>query len=121
MANTPDHVHIQFKFDEADTAILKTSLPCSVHQTHIPYTHVNEIHHVWPLGHGGPDTKENKTVICATGHNSVHRLMDILLKWVKDHPEADGKKIPPELYEGFSLGERKLARTGVDRILRQAM
>lgn len=125
MAQTPDQVYLQVKVDPETTAVtFKTALPCSVHHTHIPATHVNEIHHIWPLGYGGPNVKENKAVVCATGHNSIHELMNKLLKWIEDHPPAIGQiqgQFPAELFDGYALGERRLARLGVDRIQRQAL
>jgi hypothetical protein len=57
-----------------------TSLPCQVHHTHYPRSHVNEIHHVWPLGYHGPNVSSNTVVVCATGHNSIHHLLEIMLK-----------------------------------------
>jgi hypothetical protein len=46
---------------------------CAVH-THredVPL----EVHHIWPLGEGGPDTKANKVTVCSNGHGSIHDLL----------------------------------------------
>jgi hypothetical protein len=35
-----------------------------------------ERHHVWPLGHLGPDVPANIVTLCANAHGSVHSLLD---------------------------------------------
>ena len=92
---------------------LTTAQPCVVHSTHIPSSHVNEIHHVWPKGHGGPDIPENRIVICATGHNTVHQLIDELILTKGD--------VPWSLSRHYAAKERALAKLGYERIVRQAM
>lgn len=47
------------------------------------------VHHVQPLGMGGPDVPSNWVVTCDTGHFNLHRLMGILL-------HADGGAGQPE-------------------------
>jgi hypothetical protein len=88
-----------------------TAQPCAVHKTHRPASHVNEIHHVWPLGDGGPNVPENKVVVCATGHNSIH---DLLNKWRRGVPDK-------AVLAAYSVGERSLAKLGWDRIQRGAL
>lgn len=90
-----------------------TTRPCEVHFTHQPTTHINEQHHVWPLGHGGPDVAANKVIVCATGHSSIH---DLLAKWLKvgGDPGWDVRR-------HYARGECDLARLGYDRITRQAL
>lgn len=90
-----------------------TTAPCTVHFTHQPTSHINEIHHVWPLGHGGPDVPGNKVVVCGTGHSSIH---DLLAKWLK----ADGDP-GWEVQRHYTRGERELAQLGYDRIKRGAL
>jgi hypothetical protein len=80
---------------------------------HTPQSHINEVHHVWPLGDNGPDIAANKVVICATGHNSVHDLLGL---WRKAGGEPAW-----DVRQHYSKGERALAATGWDRIQRQAM
>lgn len=91
----------------------QTSLPCTVHRAHRPRSHVNEIHHEWPLGDGGPDIPANRRVICATGHNSVHQLINEYRKANGDPGWAVRRRYHP--------GERRLAAIGWDRIQREAM
>lgn len=94
----------------------KTETPCEVHKTHTPQCHINEIHHVWPLGDNGPDIPENKVVVCATGHNSIHDLINKLRKaW------GDAEPVPWSVLRTYTTKERQLAKLGWDRIQRQAM
>ena len=90
-----------------------TTAPCMVHKTHTPASHIAEIHHIWPRGDGGPDIPANKIVVCATGHNSVH---DLLNKWRK----ASGEP-PWSVRQHYTARERELAKLGWERIQRQAM
>lgn len=39
-----------------------------------------EVHHVWPLGDGGPDVVANKVSLCCNAHYSVHSLLDLYRK-----------------------------------------
>lgn len=55
---------------------LTTSKPCEIHKTHVPKSHVNHVHHIWPLGDGGPNVAENRIVVCPTGHMNIHSLLD---------------------------------------------
>lgn len=95
------------------TAPAGTTAPCQVHRNHIPSSHVNEVHHVWPRGDGGPDVPANRVVICATGHNSVHHLLDAYRRANGDPGWAVRRQYHP--------GERALAALGWDRIQRQAL
>jgi hypothetical protein len=99
--------------EQAEGNTRATAKPCEVHANHTPRSHVNEIHHVWPLGEGGPDIPENKVVVCATGHNSIHQLMSLWLKGAAEPPWSIRRQYTPD--------ERRLAQTGYDRIKRQAM
>lgn len=85
-----------------------TAVVCRIHGSHRPASHVNEVHHIRPLGHGGADAADNKVAICATGHNNVHKLLDLLLKTQGNMPAAD--------LRGYARGERDLAVEGYDRI-----
>lgn len=90
-----------------------TREPCLLHKSHVPNSHINERHHVWPLGEGGPNTKANIVVVCATGHNNIHDL----IKLMKVHRG----KVPYAILRTFSFGEREVAKLGYDRITRGAM
>ncbi len=90
-----------------------TSQPCAVHGGHKPTSHVNEIHHVWPLGQGGPNVAANRVVVCGTGHNSIHQLID-------EYLQTKGV-VPYSLLKQYTVGERQLAKLGYDRITRGAM
>jgi hypothetical protein len=51
---------------------------CAVHR-HRSWVPL-EVHHVWPLGMGGPDTPGNKISLCADGHGEVHGFLDLLVR-----------------------------------------
>jgi hypothetical protein len=99
------------------TEVYRTSAPCQVHQSHTPKPHINEIHHIWPKGDGGPDIAANRLVICATGHNNVHALIDLYRRLWKD-----GRATPTfgDLSR-WGLSEQKVAKMGWDRIQNQSM
>lgn len=63
---------------------VQMGLPCAVHvhDSLVPIEH----HHVWPLGDGGPNVKENKIITCANGHYSIHAYLDLLAKNDGDVP-----------------------------------
>lgn len=90
-----------------------TSSPCMLHRRHMPESHVNEIHHIWPLGEGGPDEAANRVVVCPTGHYNVHRL---LREWLLLNRE------PPYAYaRSFSFQEREYAARGFAAIRRRSL
>lgn len=45
---------------------------CTVHGSHRPAVHRTAVHHVWPLGLGGPDHADNRVRVCGTGHDTIH-------------------------------------------------
>ncbi len=102
-------------YEEAGTVErrLETSRACEVHTQHYPRPHENHLHHVWPLGMGGPDIPENIVVVCPTGHSNIHVL---LRQWI-----ANRGAPPPAAQRPFGLEERKLARLGWERFTRKAM
>jgi 5-methylcytosine-specific restriction endonuclease McrA len=64
-----------------------------------------EVHHVWPLGHGGPDAKPNKVSLCANAHSATHDLLAKMLK--------AGTHRPPWLVRiRYGRGVRRLAVAG---------
>lgn len=73
---------------------------CSVHANHRPIPLRIVIHHVQPLGMGGPDLPANKIPVCDTGHYNIHRLLGSLI---------DGKPLTAGHRE-----ERRLAQAGYD-------
>ena len=48
---------------------------CHAHHEMVSF----EIHHVFPQGYGGPNTKANKIKICPNAHSDIHFLMDLIL------------------------------------------
>jgi hypothetical protein len=53
---------------------------CQVHRYHRPPVRETEVHHIWPLGMGGPDAPGNKVRVCPTGHANIHRALRALRK-----------------------------------------
>ncbi len=53
---------------------------CKVHGYHGSAAPLaTQLHHVWPLGMGGPDEDENLVEICPTGHVNIHTIIDNLI------------------------------------------
>lgn len=88
-----------------------TVLACQVHKSHTPRSHINEKHHIWPQGRGGPTVAENLVVVCATGHNNIHTAMDALYKHKGD--------VPAGFWRTFTAEERRLAELGYQRSIDQ--
>lgn len=84
--------------------LLTTSLLCQVHIRHIPRSHVNHVHHVWPKGLGGPEIAENKIITCPTGHYNIHQLLALWIK-IDGDPGRKSRKI-------YSHGEQDYAELG---------
>jgi hypothetical protein len=92
---------------------LTTTDACQIHPAHRPESHLNDRHHVWPLGAGGPDIPENLVVVCATGHHNIHHLLNQYL--------SSRGTLPYSLTRTYTRQERRLAQLGYDRITRGAM
>lgn len=39
-----------------------------------------EVHHVWPLGDGGPNIAANRVALCSNAHSAAHDLLDKMRK-----------------------------------------
>lgn len=76
-----------------------------VHLSHVPL----EDHHVWPLGEGGPNVKDNRRRVCSNAHSSVH---DLLAKMRK----ADGGRVPWAVRRRYGRRVRRLAAAGYQAI-----
>lgn len=52
--------------------------PCFAHKhrDEVPL----DLHHVWPLGEGGPDVKSNLVRLCPNAHRQVHSYIRLLKK-----------------------------------------
>lgn len=82
------------------------SVPCVVHLYHSPAVHVAQNHHIVPASWHGETVPQNLVHICATGHDLVHELLNL---YVRFHGE-----VPWELEEHFGRQERTLAKQGWD-------
>lgn len=78
--------------------------PCVLHRHHSPHLERTHVHHIFPLGWGGPDTADNEAPCCPTGHDSIH----ILLEAYRRH---DGEP-PWEVRKEFGPAERAMAAEG---------
>lgn len=54
---------------------------CKCVSKHVPRPLELHKHHVWPVGEGGPDVKENLVVLCPTMHSNIHRLWRLYEKY----------------------------------------
>ncbi len=116
LRTVPDLTHVLpegLELTAGDLAPRMTTLPCLVHSKHIPESHVNHRHHVWPLADGGPSTNDNTVVVCPTGHGNIHALLKELLM-------HDGV-LPYSRLRQFARQERAIAMLGWERIQRKAM
>jgi hypothetical protein len=73
---------------------------CAVHK-HREWVPL-EVHHIWPKGYGGPDTKENKISICANAHSATHLLMEKMFRG----------PVPPDYLKHFGRDVINLAERG---------
>jgi hypothetical protein len=99
--------------DPHSQLLTTTTQPCQIHNQHVPNSHVNHRHHVWPLGHGGPNIEDNIIAVCPTGHYSIHDLLSHYLMLMGN--------VPYSILRGYTLEERKYAKLGYDRIMRKSM
>lgn len=93
--------------------IRTTSQPCQLHTRHLPESHQNHFHHIWPLGDGGPDIMDNKVAVCPTGHYNIHVLLTEFKVYMGN--------VPYTILRTFSFEERKYAELGYKRLTRGAM
>ena len=70
-----------------------------------------EVHHIWPLGHGGPDELANLVSLCANGHGAIHDLIARELK-----ARAAGVQLSWAARRRYGRRVRALAQRGVDAI-----
>lgn len=51
------------------------TVTCPCVSRHVPRPVVLHNHHIIPLSYGGPNTAENKILICPTAHYNIHKLL----------------------------------------------
>lgn len=95
------------------TQIRTTTQPCQLHTRHMPESHINHRHHIWPLGDGGPNISDNIVVVCATGHYNIHDLLQ--------HYKFLMGKVPYSILRRYAVKEREYAKLGYDRLTRKFM
>ena len=64
-----------------------------------------EVHHVWPKGDGGPDTRDNKVRLCSNAHSATHDLMAKM-------KAAGTDALPWKVRRGYGRRIRRLAAAG---------
>lgn len=52
------------------------SRPCVCVKNHSPKVNRTALHHIWPMGMGGPDHKTNIVPLCPTTHSEVHLILE---------------------------------------------
>jgi HNH endonuclease len=78
--------------------------PCLCVTRHAPRARRHHVHHVWPLGEGGPNTPGNLVPLCPTSHEDVHVLLDLY---------REARKVPPWTERRrFNHYVRLIAHTG---------
>jgi hypothetical protein len=73
---------------------------CHRHRDDVPL----EVHHVWPLGNGGPDIKANRVSVCSNAHSATHDLLSRMVK--------SGGRVPWTVRIRYGRRVRQLAATG---------
>jgi len=78
---------------------------CDCVARHSPATRATHLHHIWPLGMGGPREPWNKVLVCPNTHAAAHQLIRL---WGHRY---DGP--PPHwIVRHFSRDARILAELG---------
>jgi hypothetical protein len=91
-----------------DPRTVRMGTDCAVHR-HRELVPMN-VHHVWPLGDGGPDEPWNEITVCMNGHGSIHALLDLY----KKHDGPAG--VPWSVKRQYGRRVRALAAKGYDAI-----
>lgn len=73
-----------------------------VHRSLVPI----EVHHVWPLGMGGPNRAGNRVRVCSNGHSSAHDYLDLLV--------AGQGSVPWRMAVRYGWRVRRLAKRGYE-------
>ncbi len=91
---------------------------CKCSSDHKPGVLENVIHHVWPMGDGGPDDPLNEVYVCPTTHYNVHELYRTMKKFSKEislYQFSAAYDVPVSRYA------RDLAALGFRRFMAKAM
>lgn len=81
---------------------VQMGLECGVHR-HDEWVPLH-VHHIWPVGMGGPDIARNRVRVCANGHYAIHAFIDHLIK-------TEGA-VPWEIARHFGPAVRGYAHSG---------
>jgi hypothetical protein len=69
-----------------------------------------EVHHVWPVGNGGPNVKENKVSLCANAHSFHSRSAG------EDGEGGHRRAVPWLVRRRYGRKVRRLASAGFQAI-----
>ncbi len=86
-------------------------MECKCVKNHSPKALAFQVHHVWPTSWGGPNTKENKVVICGTCHDNTHTLLNLYVRYAKG-----GKRPPASEIRKFPKYSQELARRAMEAV-----
>lgn len=73
-----------------------------------------EIHHVWPVGSGGPNVKANRVAVCSNAHSAVHDLLGRMVR-------AGTDRLPWTVRRRYGRKVRRLAAAGFQAIASRAI
>ncbi len=73
-----------------------------------------EVHHIWPIGQGGPDVRGNRIPLCPTAHSSVHWLLREYKRHNGTPPWDDRRRLNPYLRYLAAEGWRRIQTKSVE-------
>lgn len=65
--------------EDTPLALSAAECVCRCVKNHNPEVAELHVHHIWPLGEGGPRQLDNEVFLCPTMHSNVHRALRALL------------------------------------------
>lgn len=80
---------------------------CLCVTAHNPNAVELHIHHIWPIGMGGPDEPANEVLVCPTTHSKVHRLLREAVK-----AGTDPANLPWNMRRAFGAYAVTVAQSG---------
>lgn len=90
-----------------------TPVACGVTLYHRPRPAQIDVHHIWPLGVGGPNLPANRIAACGGCHEAIHKLL-------REYDRVQG--LPAwSVRRRFPRGVQRVAALGWDRITRHAL
>ncbi len=91
----------------AVTVFKDPEMSCPCVTEHRPTLTIAHWHHVLPLSWGGPDTADNRQLMCPNTHYGLHLLLNALRRYRGD--------VPWEYRRRFGPYARRMAEEGYER------